>query len=155
MDNFDQVELAAGILSAFVSNNSVPVGELAGLLGTLHAAIADIAAGKPSEPSATPAPTPAVSIRKSVTPDYLICLDDGKQFRSLKRHLTTLGMTPDQYRAKWSLPNDYPMVAPSYAAQRSELAKQIGLGKIRSTDVEAGAASGGKRKAGASRKAQG
>jgi Predicted transcriptional regulator len=74
---------------------------------------------------------PAVSIRKSITPDYLFCLDDGKKFKSLRRHLATLGMTPDQYRAKWSLPTDYPMVAANYAAQRSELAKQIGLGQMR------------------------
>jgi predicted transcriptional regulator len=74
---------------------------------------------------------PAVSIRKSITPDYLVCLDDGKKFKSLRRHLGTLGLTPDEYRAKWSLSADYPMVAPNYAAQRSELAKQIGLGQMR------------------------
>lgn len=72
-----------------------------------------------------------MSIRQSIKPDYLICLDDGKKFKSLRRHLATLGMTPEQYRAKWSLPVDYPMVAPNYAAQRSELAKKTGLGQIR------------------------
>ena len=74
---------------------------------------------------------PAVSIRKSITPDYLVCLDDGKKFKSLRRHLATLGLTPDQYRVKWNLPADYPMVAPNYAAQRSELAKKSGLGQMR------------------------
>jgi predicted transcriptional regulator len=75
--------------------------------------------------------TPAVSIRKSMSPDHLICLDDGRRFKSLKRHLATLGMTPDQYRAKWNLPADYPMVAPNYAAARSALAKNMGLGQKR------------------------
>jgi predicted transcriptional regulator len=74
--------------------------------------------------------TPAVPIRRSITPDFLICLDDGKRFKSLRRHLTGLGLTPEQYREKWNLPSDYPMVAPNYAAQRSALAKQIGLGQI-------------------------
>jgi predicted transcriptional regulator len=78
-----------------------------------------------------PAPTAAVTIRKSVTPDYLICLDDGRKFKSLRRHLTVLGMTPEQYRTKWKLPDDYPMVAANYAAKRSELAKKIGLGQFR------------------------
>ena len=79
--------------------------------------------------------SPAVSVRKSVTPDYLICLDDGRRFKSLRRHLATLGMTPEQYRVKWSLPSDYPMVAPNYAAQRSALAKSLGLGQLRQRPV--------------------
>jgi predicted transcriptional regulator len=87
-----------------------------------------VVAPNAAEPAA---PTAAVTIRKSVTPDYLICLDDGRKFKSLRRHLTVLGMTPEQYRAKWNLPNDYPMVAPNYAAQRSALAKKIGLGQFR------------------------
>lgn len=86
------------------------------------------AAASAPEPEAA---TPAVSVRKSITPDYLICLDDGLKFKSLRRHLATLGMTPEQYRAKWKLPADYPMVAANYAAHRSELAKKIGLGQSR------------------------
>ena len=84
---------------------------------------------------------PAVSIRKSITPDFLVCLDDGKKFKSLRRHLATLGMTPDQYRAKWGLPSDYPMVAPNYAAARSQLAKQSGLGQLRKNAAPAKKAS--------------
>ena len=84
---------------------------------------------------------PAVSIRKSITPDYIVCLDDGKKFKSLRRHLATLGMTPDQYRTKWGLPSDYPMVAPNYAAARSQLAKQSGLGQIRKNAAPAKKAS--------------
>ena len=87
-------------------------------------------------PPQVEAKTPAVPIRKSITPDFLICLDDGKQFKSLRRHLAGLGLTPEQYRVKWNLPSDYPMVAPNYAAQRSALAKKIGLGQTRG---EAGA----------------
>jgi predicted transcriptional regulator len=86
---------------------------------------------KPFFSSLLAAPVAAVTVRKSVTPDYLICLDDGRKFKSLRRHLGGLGMTPEQYRAKWKLPDDYPMVAPNYAAQRSELAKKIGLGQFR------------------------
>jgi predicted transcriptional regulator len=102
-----------------------------------------------------PAREPAVSIRKSVTPDYLICLDDGRKFKSLRRHLGALGMTPEQYRAKWNLPYDYPMVASNYAAQRSELAKKIGLGQLRKKTVPAPLppASVRKRKAARPRKA--
>jgi predicted transcriptional regulator len=98
----------------------------------VHSALVKIADGAGA--AATPEPevlTPAVSIRKSMSPDHLICLDDGRRFKSLKRHLATLGMTPDQYRAKWNLPADYPMVAPNYAAARSALAKNMGLGQKR------------------------
>jgi predicted transcriptional regulator len=123
----DPIELAAEILTAFVANNSVPRAELAALFEGLHAALKKLADGEVAPPVVEP-PTPAVSIRKSVTPDYLICLDDGKRFKSLRRHLTMLGMTPDQYRVKWKLPSDYPMVAPNYAAQRSAFAKNIGFG---------------------------
>ena len=124
------VAMAAEIVAAFVSHNALPAAELAGLLQTVHAGLATIATGAkpPEEP---PAPAPAVSVRKSIMPDFLICLDDGKKFKSLKRHLAALGMTPEQYRAKWNLPADYPMVAASYTAQRSELAKKIGLGQMR------------------------
>ena len=94
----------------------------------MHAAVKRLADGREVAPATIDPPTPAVSICRSVTPDYLICLDDGRKFKSLRRHLATLGMTPEQYRAKWSLPSDYPMVAPNYAAQRSALAKNIGFG---------------------------
>jgi predicted transcriptional regulator len=124
------IELTAEIVSAFVSNNSVPPGELSALMQTVHAAVTRLAdGGESSAPPPVEAQTPAVSIRKSVTPDYLICLDDGKKFKSLKRSLAKIGLTSDQYRVKWNLPYDYPMVAPNYAVQRSELAKKIGLGQ--------------------------
>jgi predicted transcriptional regulator len=124
------IELAAEILAAFVSNNPLPKGELSALFHALHATVAKLAAGSESAPPQIEAKEPAVAIRKSITPDFLICLDDGKRFKSLRRHLSGLGMTPAQYREKWKLPSDYPMVAPNYAAQRSALAKKIGLGQI-------------------------
>jgi predicted transcriptional regulator len=123
------IDLAADIVSAYVTKNSVPVTELPALIGNVHRALAEVAAGKP-EP--VQPPTPVVSIRKSITPDYILCLEDGKKFKSLKRHLrTAYDMTPDQYRQKWGLPPDYPMVAPNYAAARSQLAKSMGLGQQR------------------------
>ena len=131
-DSSDPIGLAAEIVSAFVTNNSLPSAELPGLIQSVHAALTKIASGAPTPGTAEPtAPAPAVTVRKSITPEYLICLDDGRKFKSLRRHLTVLGMTPEQYRAKWNLPSDYPMVAPNYAAQRSELAKKIGLGQFR------------------------
>jgi predicted transcriptional regulator len=122
-------ELAAELVASFVSHNSVPKSELTDLIQTVHERLKQIETG-----AASPQPepkTPAVPIRKSVTPDYLICLDDGRRFKSLRRHLATLGMTPEQYRVKWGLSKDYPMVAPNYAAARSALAKKIGLGQTR------------------------
>ena len=126
----DALAMTGEIVSAFVSNNSLPLAELPTLIQSVHTGLVKIISGAstPPEPEAT---APAVSVRKSITPDYLICLDDGRKFKSLRRHLGALGMTPEQYRAKWNLPADYPMVAPNYAAQRSELAKKIGLGQIR------------------------
>ena len=125
------IELAADIVSAFVSNNSVPVTELPALIGNVHAALTNVASGSTQQPAEEPK-APAVSIKKSVQPDYIVCLDDGKRFKSLKRHLrTTYNLTPDQYRAKWGLARDYPMVAPNYAAARSELARRMGLGARR------------------------
>ncbi len=132
------IELAADIVSAFVSNNSVPVAELPGLIANIHAALQ-----KTGQPAANPEgarPTPAVSIKKSITADYLISLEDGQQYKSLKRHLGRLRLTPEAYREKWGLPRDYPMVAPNYAAKRSELAKSIGLGQIRTKTAHAKAA---------------
>jgi predicted transcriptional regulator len=117
-------DLTAGIVSAYVSNNSVQRADLAGVVEGVAAALAGL--GKAPEPEPL---TPPVSIRKSVTPDFLISLEDGKRYKSLKRHLGVRGLTPDEYRAKWSLPADYPMVAPNYAAARSALAKSHGLGR--------------------------
>lgn len=123
------VTLTSDVVAAYVAHNSISAVDLPKLISGVYAAMAALTMGSVSaEPEPQPL-VPAVSIRKSLTPDYLICLDDGKQFKSLKRHLAQLGMTPDQYRAKWSLPHDYPMVAPNYAATRSQLAKQNGLGR--------------------------
>jgi predicted transcriptional regulator len=124
------IELTASIVSAYVSNNSVPTADLPALIGQVHSALTRVSSGHgevPSEP-----PKPAISVKKSVTPDHIVCLEDGKKFKSLKRHLRTqYNMTPEQYREKWGLPPDYPMVAPNYAAARSHLAKQMGLGQQR------------------------
>jgi predicted transcriptional regulator len=126
----DNIELAAEIVSAFVSNNSVPLTELPALIASVHATLGRLSSAK-SEEKAEPL-TPAVSVKRSITPDYIVCLEDGKKFKSLKRHLRTrYDMTPDQYRTKWNLASDYPMVAPNYAAARSELAKNMGLGQQR------------------------
>lgn len=122
----DTVSIAADIVAAYVSNNPVPVGELPKLIGDIHAALRGI--GTPAIESEV-RQEPAVSIKKSVTPDFIICLEDGKKFKSLKRHLQHFSLTPDQYRQKWNLPADYLMVAPNYAATRSALAKSIGLGR--------------------------
>ncbi|QEL27207.1 MucR family transcriptional regulator (plasmid) [Bosea sp. F3-2] len=129
--NAEIIDLVAHIVSAYVSNNSVPAADLPALIATTHSAITGL--GK-EPPAPTPAekPAPAVSIKKSITADFLICLEDGKKFKSLKRHLrTAYDMTPDEYRAKWGLPPDYPMVAPAYAEARSNLAKSMGLGQQR------------------------
>ena len=124
------IELAADIVSAYLSKNSLPLSELPALINDVHAALVTVAGGT-AEPAAE-ARNPAVSIRRSITPDYIICLDDGKKFKSLKRHLRTqYDLTPEQYRERWGLPPDYPMVAPNYAKARSELAKEMGLGQQR------------------------
>ncbi|ACL61310.1 MucR family transcriptional regulator [Methylobacterium nodulans] len=120
------IELVSDIVSAYVSNNSVPVGELAGLIRSVHDAVARLGAPAAPQPEKL---VPPVPIKKTITPDYLISLEDGRRYRTLKRHLAGRGLTPEQYRAKWGLPPDYPMVAANYAAQRSELAKSIGLGQ--------------------------
>jgi predicted transcriptional regulator len=128
-DSTDHVSLAADIVAAYVVHNSVPRTDLPALIQTVHAALTRLGAVTAiPEPEAL---VPAVTVRKSITPDYLVCLDDGKKFKSLKRHLSTLGLTPDKYRTKWGLPESYPMVAPNYAATRSALAKKIGLGQPR------------------------
>ena len=118
------LESVSKIVSAYVSNNSVPSGELHHLITTVHEAL------KSLDQAASSPPEPAVPIKKSVKPDYIICLEDGKKMKMLKRHLrTSYDMSPDEYRQKWKLPGDYPMVAPEYAARRSDLAKKIGLGR--------------------------
>ena len=124
------IELTADIVSAYVSNNSVSAGEIPNLINQIHSALLRVSGG---QSDTQPEPLkPAVSLKKSITADYLICLEDGKKFKSLKRHLRTqYNMTPEQYREKWSLAPDYPMVAPNYAAARSQLAKQMGLGQQR------------------------
>jgi predicted transcriptional regulator len=124
------IALSADIISAYVSFNSVPASGLPELIHAVHATLTKLGTTTVAAPEPETL-VPAVSIRKSITPEYLICLDDGKKFKSLKKHIATLGMTPNQYRHKWSLPNDYPMVAPEYAATRSALAKKIGLGQFR------------------------
>lgn len=128
--NTDAVSLASDIVVAYVSNNSVPRAELPALIADIHGAIARLRTGTLQEPETKL--IPAVSIKKSVTPDYIVCLEDGKKFKSLKRHLSThYNLSPDEYRQKWNLPRDYPMVAPAYAAARSSLAKSMGLGRKR------------------------
>lgn len=124
------IELTADVVAAYVSNNPVPVGELPNLISDIHAALGRVG-GAPEAPPADK-PKPAINPKRSVHDDYIICLEDGKKFKSLKRHLMThYSMTPDQYREKWSLDPSYPMVAPNYAAARSELAKTMGLGRKR------------------------
>ena len=122
------VELTANIVSAYLSHNPTPASEIPALINQVHAALTRVAAVRPETPL-EPA-KPAVSVKKSMTPEYLVCLEDGKRFKSLKRHLRAqYGMTPEQYREKWVLPADYPMVAPNYAVARSQLAKKMGLGQ--------------------------
>ncbi len=118
------LESVSKIVSAYVSNNSLPSGEISQLIWTVHEAL------KSPGQAASSRPEPAVPIKKSVTPYYVICMEDGKKLKMLKRHLrTAYDMSPDEYRQRWELPGDYPMVAPNYAKQRSELAKKIGLGR--------------------------
>jgi predicted transcriptional regulator len=125
-DKAQLVELTADIAAAYLSANTVPAGDLPGLIQTIHQALSGVSSGAPA-PAAEPA-KPAVPVKKSITPDYLISLEDGKRYKSLKRHLRTkYNMTPDEYRSKWGLPKDYPMVAPNYAKARSEMARNMGL----------------------------
>ena len=127
-ENADVIEMVVGIVTAFVSRNAVPPAELPNLITSVHKMLATLTTGQ--DPKAVEPMAPAVSIKKSVGHDFIICLEDGRKFKSLKRHLRTkFGMTPEDYRAKWNLPKDYPMVAPAYAEARSNLAKQMGLGQ--------------------------
>jgi predicted transcriptional regulator len=127
VDKPDLVELTSEIVSAYVSNNAVVPADLPAMIADVHEALSRaaqrIGGGEREELK------PAIALKKSVTPDYIVCLEDGKKFKSLKRHLRThYNLSPEEYREKWGLPHDYPMVAPNYAAARSQLAKQMGLG---------------------------
>ena len=124
------IELTADVVAAYVSNNPVPVSELSNLIADVHTALGRVGAAGEQAPAEKQ--TPAVNPKRSVHDDYIICLEDGKKFKSLKRHLMThYGLTPEQYREKWGLDPNYPMVAPNYAAARSQLAKKMGLGRKR------------------------
>ena len=126
-DSNEIIAWTADIVASHVQNNSVAISDLPQLIKTVHDSLAGLTGDSPAEK-----PQPVVSVRRSVTPDYIICLEDGRKLKMLKRHLATAyGMTPEDYREKWGLPSDYPMVAPNYAKQRSSLAKKIGLGKRR------------------------
>jgi predicted transcriptional regulator len=121
------ITLTSDIVAAHVSNNSIPPNEVAALISEVYSALSGL--GQPAAPE-EPAPEPAVSIRSSVKPDYLVCLEDGKKLKMLRRYLrTNYNMSPEEYRERWNLPADYPMVAPNYAETRRELAKKIGLGR--------------------------
>ena len=124
--NNDVLTLTSNIVAAHVSNNSVALSDLSQVIREVYQTLSVLGG---AAPAAAEKPTPAVPVKKSITPDYIVCLEDGKKLKMLKRHLrTAYNMSPEEYREKWGLPADYPMVAPSYAKQRSKLAKQIGLG---------------------------
>ncbi len=120
------LRMTTEVVSAYVSNNMLPAGQIPDVIRTVYASLSELSSGAGAEER----PKPAVPIRRSVTPDFIICLEDGKKLKMLKRHIrTNYNLTPEEYRAKWGLPADYPMVAPNYAAQRSDFAKRIGLGR--------------------------
>jgi len=122
------LRLASEIVAAYVSNNPIPAADLPAMIKTVHGTLGGLASPSPGDPAT--AQKPVVPVKRSVTPDYIVCLEDGKKLKMLKRYLrSNYNMTPEEYRAKWGLPADYPMVAPNYAAQRSEFAKKIGLGR--------------------------
>jgi predicted transcriptional regulator len=127
-DKVDVIEMTAEIVAAYVENNTISTSDLPGLIQSVHRALSGISTGVETVEVAPK--EPAVPVRRSITPDHLVCLEDGRKFKSLKRHLRTkYNMSPEDYRAKWGLAKDYPMVAPNYAKARSELAKQMGLGQ--------------------------
>ena len=122
------LRMTSEVAAAYVSNNNLPSAQLPDVIRTIHESLAALSGARVA--AASEPPTPAVAIKKSITPDYIVCLEDGKKLKMLKRHLrSTYNMTPDEYRHRWGLPADYPMVAPNYAAQRSAFAKKIGLGR--------------------------
>jgi len=146
-DKLSIIELAAEVVSSYVSNNSVASDQLPNLIRQVHGALSNVGSGATEAPPAKL--EPAVPVRKSLTPEFIICLEDGRKFKSLKRHLRTkYDMSPEQYREKWGLAKDYPMVAPNYAASRSALAKSMGLGQgSRKPSAPAAAKAGRKPKA--------
>lgn len=122
------LKYASDIVAAYVSNNPIPASEIPAMIKSIHVMLGGLASGAPGELTTTQ--KPAIAVKRSVTPEYIICLEDGKKLKMLKRYLRSrYGLSPEDYRAKWGLPADYPMVAPNYAAQRSEFAKKIGLGR--------------------------
>jgi predicted transcriptional regulator len=130
-------EVTSEVVSAYVWQNHIQPSEMPALIASIHATFVGL--GKREEPASEPEKlVPPVSIKKSVTDDYLVSMEDGKRYKSLKRHLSIRGLTPKEYREKWGLPRDYPMVAPAYAAKRSELAKTIGLGRKRQEGADKG-----------------
>src|ERR671916_588789 len=124
----DFTALTAEVVSAYVAKNALPPADIPDLIASVHQALQGLSAPAQAEPEKR---EPAVSIKKSITPEFLVSLEDGKRYKTLRRHLAGRGLTPEQYREKWGLPRDYPMVAPNYAKQRSELARALGLGQIR------------------------
>jgi predicted transcriptional regulator len=130
-NNDDLVQMTTQIVTSYISRNTVPTDQLGGVIQAIHDALRSVGSAPATAPAPVPA-KPAVPIRRSIQPDYIVCLEDGKKLKMLKRHLrTTYSLSPEEYRAKWGLPADYPMVAPNYAEQRSAFAKKIGLGKAR------------------------
>jgi predicted transcriptional regulator len=127
--DLDLTSITADIVSSYVANNAVHRADLPAVIASVHAALQSLVAPKQAEPAKQL--QPSIAIRKSVTPDFLVSLEDGKKYKTLKRHLGKLGLTPAKYRAKWGLPDDYPIVAPNYALRRSELARSSGLGQQR------------------------
>ena len=145
-DKSEIIEMTADIVAAYVGANSVSAAELPALIQSVHRALSGVSAGT-EVVEATPK-EPAVPVKKSITPDHLVCLEDGRKFKSLKRHLRTkYNMSPEEYRAKWGLAKDYPMVAPNYAKARSDLAKQMGLGQKQRANATARKATGTKTQA--------
>jgi predicted transcriptional regulator len=133
----DLIKFASDIVAAYVSNNPTPISEIPGMIKSIHTTLGALSAGGGADVPTTQ--KPAVPVKKSVTPEYIICLEDGKKLKMLKRYLRSrYGLTPEEYRAKWGLAADYPMVAPNYAAQRSEFAKKIGLGRSSSAPAAKG-----------------
>lgn len=141
VSDVELLHMASDITAAYVSRNSLPAEELPGVIRTIHATLSSVGRDSGGNHNGL---RPAVPVRRSVTSDYIVCLEDGKRLKMLKRHLrSAYDMTPDEYRAKWGLPSDYPMVAPNYARQRSRFAKEIGLGR-KGKDGEGGAGHAGK-----------
>jgi predicted transcriptional regulator len=147
--NDDLLQMTADLVTAYVANNSVVRQDIPSLIESVHKAFASIQNG-PQEIKVPEALVPRLPIKKTITPDYLISLEDGRQYRTLKRHLRGVGLTPEEYRAKWGLPADYPMVASNYSKQRSQMAKSIGLGAVRKkTGAKAVKKTAGRRSAAA------